>query len=315
MAIDIGAGSALGVGEESTHGTPVSRSVWWPTATISGVEVVRPVVVSSRLYDGVTDRESFVGTESTSFTVDGELHYEGLGLLFKHALGAVATVGTASPYVHTYTAALTLPAGLTMEVVSGTATNSEVFEGCQITDMTLTWAHGQAMTYSLGVSAETSAARASAGAKGSVVWSPVLGDHLDSSGVAWNSKTIVPESITLNWANNLDVDVRRLGKTTRDQPVRSGRAMITLTAEVPYEDDGLYTDFRAETASDLNLTMEKSSTAKFAVKLANAKILSVSKPIGGVGRQTQTVVWQGFAAASEGAFSVIVTNTQSSGIA
>jgi len=314
MACVFGAGSTVGAGEESTHGTPVARSIWWAIDSISGDSQAQ-VADSMRLYDSLTATQSYSDTETTTLQMSGEMHYEGLGTLLKHVFGGVSTSGTSSPYSHAYTPG-TLPAGLTLERLNGAATNSYVYEGCAIESWELTGSAGSPLTWSISVSAETRATPGAAGAPSEPTYSPVLPSHLNSSYIAWNSGNYRPESITLRYSNNLATDIRGQGSKYRQKPCRAGRPTVELTVVMDYGDsDALANAQLAGTQADLTMTYELSASAQMTIKLANAKLTSVEKPVQNAGRITQTVTWRGYGDASEEAVTVTIVNTQSSATA
>ena len=131
-----GRGAALGIGEESTYGTAVSRVNWRPainTNLLRTIErVPRPSLRTGAA--GAMRRNHYTQADNAGGTASIELTYENCGMWVKHVLGAAATTGS-SPYTHTYTLG-TLPTGLTIENVRGTGT-SEIFEGCRVNQGTL----------------------------------------------------------------------------------------------------------------------------------------------------------------------------------
>lgn len=314
MACVHGAGTVVGAGEESNHGTAVARSVWWDVSSASG-ETQANIIDAPRLFDPLFAVESFSDAETTQLTLSGDVHYEGLGMLWKHALGAVSTTG-AGPYDHEYTCTLNLPAGLTLEVLQGSATNSRIYEGCVVASLDLSWQQGSAMQWTATLDCETRN-EAAAGTPSTPTYSPVLTGHLNStSQLTWNSVAYAIESFSLTLNNNLDTARRELDSKFRKQPCRAGRPTVEVTITRDYNDQDAFIDGQQDgTQADMTLTVDPSASTKLIIKLANAKIVSTSMPKSSAGRLVETVVLRGYADASEEALTITVTNNQASGTA
>jgi methyl coenzyme M reductase beta subunit len=94
--------TAIGIGIESTRGTAVARTNWvevqsaefTETATYERFPVMQAVWGGSRQVSHITTKQ-VVGT----LTVP--LQYQGIGILLKNLMGAVATTGSSpGPYTH-----------------------------------------------------------------------------------------------------------------------------------------------------------------------------------------------------------------------
>lgn len=138
-----GRGAVIGLGEESTWGTAVSRTNWRPLISTDLTRTIEKVPRPSLRVGaaGAMRRAHYVQADNAGGSFEIEATYENVGLLIKHIMGTVATTGS-GPYTHTYTFADDVPTGLTIENVRGTGT-SEVFEGCRINTATLAVSAGE----------------------------------------------------------------------------------------------------------------------------------------------------------------------------
>ena len=260
--------TAVGFGEESTWGTAVARTIWRPAVSASITRAIQRPPRSDLFADsGAAMRK---GHFDQSDTVEGTIRilctYDNVGMLLKHAIGTLGTTGTGAPYTHTYTLAATLPTGLTIELVRGKSTNSEVFEGCKISRLVLEVAAGQEMMLEMDFVGQTSAARSSAGTPsfGSTD-SAVLHHHAGQ--MTFNSVSYDLTTYRLEVNNNLTTRFL-LGSTNTAVPVRGGFMDITVSVGIEAVDT-LYAVMTAGTASDL-VQAFTSGADSFTITLQNA---------------------------------------------
>ena len=94
-----GRGAALGIGEESTWGTAVSRVNWRPAISSNLLRTIervpRPNLRTGAA--GAMRRSSYVQADNAGGTCSIELTYENCGMWVKHLMGASATTGSISP--------------------------------------------------------------------------------------------------------------------------------------------------------------------------------------------------------------------------
>ena len=304
-----GRSGAIGFAEESTWGTAVSRSNWRPVIS-SALQRVPSVVPRTDLHaGGPTRRSKFIEREEAGGDVSVLATYDNIGMLLKAAMGSVSTSGS-GPYTHVYTLAQTLPS-LTIENIRGTATNSEVFEGCKVTSMGLECSAGTEMVMSLGFIAETAAARASAGTPSFAGTENVVLHH-QSGQLTFNSVAYDIAGFNLSLTTGID---RRdlLGSKLTKEPLRTGYAEISLSISLEAA-DALYTAVNAGTESDATITWT-SGASSIAFNVQNSYIESASDPISDAGIVSQDVVFRGLSDGSDHGLSITVVNGNSSGTA
>ena len=88
-----GRGTALGIGEESTWGTAVSRVNWRPAISSNLLRTIervpRPNLQTGAA--GVMRRSHFTAADNAGGTCSIELTYENCGMWVKHLMGSAAT--------------------------------------------------------------------------------------------------------------------------------------------------------------------------------------------------------------------------------
>jgi len=304
-----GFGSYIGIGEESTWGTAVSRTHWRPlissslTRTIE--KVPRPTLQIGTT--GAMRRANYVQADNAGGSFSVEASYESVGLLIKHLLGASSSTTGSAPFTHTYTIANDVPTGLTIENVRGTGT-SEVFEGCRLNSGTIACSAGGVMTCEFDVIAETSATRASSGsATFGGTDAPVLHSHAGQ--MSWNSANydLIDMSLVIN---NALATRQHLGSSVTAQPKRSDFQSVELSVTVEVE-DALYADFISNVESNLTLSFTN-SFREFNIEVQNAYLSGASDPVSDAGIVRQSLSFIGQSDGTNEGVKVTVINDNSS---
>ena len=271
----LGRGAAIGFGEEVTWGTAVSRTNWLRVTNLSIVREIEYLPRNHLGHRGATSAnrraERYKSTDNVSGTFEFEAAYDDSTLLLlKHALGAVSTTGS-GPYAHAFTLAEALPAGLTIEAIYGNG-SAEVFEGCMITQLTLSVEAGGIMTGSCEIIGQTSGGLVSAGTPTySSKGAPIL--HHQGGNLTFDSLDDRVSSLEIVVNNNL---TRRLliGSAQTQQPVRGDFQEITITAVREYDTDDLHADFLAQTNADAAITFTGTGNNVCAFTFHNCELTS-----------------------------------------
>ena len=302
-----GRGAAVGIGEESTWGTAVSRVNWRPVISSNLLRTIeripRPNLQTGAA--GVMRRSHLTASDSAGGTCSIEQTYENTGMWIKHLMGASATTGS-GPYTHTYTLG-TLPTGLTIENVRGTGT-SEVFEGCRIASGSFNISAGGVLQMDFDVIAETSAARGTAptpsyGAGDTVV----LHSHAGQFGFNSASYDLVSMSLTVN---NALARRQLLGSAVTKQPLRSDFQSVELSVEIEVE-DALYQSMLADDQGDATITFS-SGAMSVAFVIQNAYLTAASDPITSAGIISQSLTFVGESDGTDEGLSIAIVNSNSS---
>ena len=314
MAITIGHGSAVEVGEESTWGTAVTTT---HMAVVSSVDLSKSIDRKAMPHLGKGD----IGSTTAQEFVDGlieaggsfshPLYYDDptSTILLAHALGKVAESG-AGPYVHSIDLAVptnTALKGLTLGDRKGRE-DMWKYEGVVISRTEITVRPGEPVIAKFDVLAEDKAAAA---AQTSLTYqsSPEAVMGQDFGVLAWNSVNHIAASITIRIDRKFE---RRpvLGTQLTLQPLPSDRATVEIEAELEYgvstQPDGAWL---TKTASNVTFTATGTSNNAILFTGHGAEVMSIGDPVAAHGRILRRVVWacKGSAAATSG-ISIDVTN-------
>tara|TARA_Y100000114_G_C11706112_1_gene301030 strand:+ start:74 stop:1015 length:942 start_codon:yes stop_codon:yes gene_type:complete len=311
MPIQFGRTAYIALNEESTYGT-ANGSPFGVNNRVFSVSMGRSQERERTTHLSQSSAafavNTFDGFEIAGGTIETPLTYKGLGMLFKAAIGSVTTTGS-GPYVHAFTPSADLPS-LTIAVQRGTG-SSEQFEGCMVSNMTISCEAGGEGRASFEIIAETATARASS------IGAPGFGDgaqifHFQASTMSFNGPTYKMRSMELSIDNKLE-RVNHLGSKLTAQPQISDVREVTMTVTLDLEDDNLYNAQLDGTASNVVVNFTSGSDA-FNIVLRNAEITDYSDDITSFGRIERTVTFFGLSDASNEAISIEITNDASSAI-
>lgn len=248
MAQGFGFNHWIGIGEEVTWGTAVSRTKWFEVLDDS-LELKQSVMPKSSLRL-VSQARRLQGHQSVEGSLKFQLGFEGYEKVLKHAMGALAAVSGAGPYTHAYTLAGALPVGLTIESTHATddigGSNAFLFEGCKINKLTLAQDEEDFLLATADIVGETKALAAKSTPTfptfNGIDWSMV-----STFTLAGVSILDIIKSFELTIDNGLASDRFKLGARTRKEPVRGTQRKITLKVAIDYDAAAEYAYFLAQT--------------------------------------------------------------------
>ena len=312
MPIQFGRTAYIALNEESTYGTANGSPVGVNNRVFSvsmGRSQERERTTHLSQSSAAFAVNTFDGFEIAGGTIETPLTYKGLGMLFKAAIGSASSAASGSLFLHTFTPSADLPS-LTIAVQRGTG-SSEQFEGCVVSNMTISCEAGGEGRASFEIIAETATARASS------IGAPGFGDgaqifHFQASTMSFNGPTYKMPSMELSIDNKLE-RVNHLGSKLTAQPQISDVREVTMTVTLDLEDDNLYNAQLDGTASNVVVNFTSGSDA-FNIVLRNAEITDYSDDITSFGRIERTVTFLGLSDASNEAISIEITNDASSAI-
>lgn len=317
MAVHYGRGTWVGVGEQTAYGTLVARTAWYRVVSISGGRVTEKEMVQTlaEAAGSWAYRRTYTSRIAVRLTVRLRVTYDGFGLWWKHAMYSASTSGT-GPYTHTYEMGPDIPAGLTIEVIRGTAAASEVYDSCLITRMDARCVAGDTMELEVELIGRTSAAR-SARSTPSVTGAEDLVLHHHAGTLSWNGRSLRLREFRFTLDHGLAVR-QHLGELTIAQPNPGGMIAPTVEAKLDSDTtdgDGLYQDAHDDDAGDLTLTFA-SGAQSLSFWLYNAKLLeSKDTDISSVDVIEHAVRWVGLSDGSDEAAAIVATNASSSATA
>lgn len=247
MVIASGLGAQLGIGEETTYGTPVTVTRFLEFNS-EGLEADVGVVESRGLGTGRflrADREKRY-IKAAGGPVEFDVQTKGFGVLFKHCLGSYAN----TPVAGSERSALITPdanalkgLSLTLQVgkpdVGGVA-RPFTYEGGKVVDWQLKCALDEALKLAVTFDFETVQT-----ATGLAVASYPAGSEVfvftEGALTVGGASTFV-KTASVKGTNALATDRRGLGNVKRE-PLASGEAVIDGELECEFEDLGAYADW------------------------------------------------------------------------
>lgn len=312
-----GRGVSIGLGEESTWGTAVSRTNW--LALQSG-DLAVSVAKENLPHSGYAGdlgafRRHFIKEVRAGGKVEFPCAFSDSTLLvLKHAMGGVATTGS-GPYTHTFTLAA-LPTGLTIEFLRGDndagSARSEVFEGCKINTFNLSVAAGEVAKASAQIVAQTAAARGSAGTPTyNTSAEPIL--HSYAGTITWNGVAYSMLSMDLSIENTL-LSRQFLGSNLIQNPVRGDHRKIMIKFVIEYENDNYYNGKIADTVGDFTLSITGTGNNAITITGHNAYVADApDAPSGpGITQQSITLICQ--ADATDRGLQIAITNDNATAV-
>lgn len=313
MPIQFGRTAYIALNEESTYGT-ANGSPFGVNNRVFSVSMGRSQERERTTHLSQSSAafavNTFDGFEIAGGTIETPLTYKGLGMLFKAAIGSASSAASGALFLHTFTPSADLPS-LTIAVQRGTG-SSEQFEGCMVSNMTISCEAGGEGRASFEIIAETATARASS------IGAPGFGDgtqifHFQAGTLSFNSATYKMRSMELSLDNKLE-RVNHLGSKLTAQPQISDVREVTLTVTLDLEDDNLYNaQLTPPSAQNVEVSFTN-GTDIFGILIRNAEITDYSDDITSFGRIERTVTFFGLSDASNEALRIEITNDASSAI-
>jgi hypothetical protein len=311
-------GLFIGIGEESTWGTAVAATVWLhgvSEAMKTLVEQRKRPVIGDHSSSARTHRRKFAGLTTSGGTFEAIGTFEGLGLLFKHALwGAPGTSGpTTGIYTHTYQVGANAPTGgLTVRVVRGNGT-METYEGCRVTKLTVMLTAGDLMRVRVEVIAQDST-RGAADTPSHTTSRDLEVAHYHGANATFNANSYPYRMFELTIDNKI---ARRslVGSGLTKDPLPSDDQEISVKLETEYSDDTLYNAQIAGTQSDLVLVFNGPASRVLTITVNDAYIDDNAANVGSVAVIAETSNFRGTDDGTNLGVKFVLANTQSSATA
>ena len=256
MATGTGLESQVGVKEETTHGTAVVVDRFYPFLSESVVATRNPVVsdgiIAGRLTRDTTQHK--LGTQTVAGSLELDLFQENAAVLWKFALGSMASVSNAgsAPYTHTAQLADVPPSFTYQKGISHTTTGGGVtaftYGGCKVMSWTFAGSVGDKGKFKFdltgGVVETTGTALASAtfGTNAAVPFIFTEG----SATVAGAAVRV--ESFELNGNNHLTGERIYAGDGITREQLRENRFEGSGKLTVEFEDTEEFVHYRDGTA-------------------------------------------------------------------
>lgn len=247
MALKSGMAAQLGVKAETTWGTFVAPTRFYPLISESLTEEIdrlesEGIIAGQRV---LRSEQWAAGNVDVGGDIQTELYQQGMGALLKACFGAVATTG-AGPYTHTFTPGDLTDDHLSVQVgkpdVAGTVQPFS-FYGMKVTDWELSIEAGGLVmltTSLVGKQLATSDALATA-SYGTGAATPFTFKHATAS-VAGGAANV--KKLTIKGSNGLDTDRRFIGSEYRAEPLEADLREYGGTVDLEFESLTQYNRFR-----------------------------------------------------------------------
>lgn len=308
MSQGYGDNSWVGFGVETVYGTPVARTTYFEFMTES-VKLDQGREARSSLRGRSRNRRG-QKKHATAGAIETQVQVNGMELLFKQAIGSDVITGT-NPYTHTFSLTRALPVGMTLEVnrdSSNIAANSSfVYDGCQISKLTLKHAVGDFLKATWDFVGEGDATNAT-------VSTPTFATFL---GFDWPDFTCGINSVLtpiksldeLVLDNNLATDRYNLGANKRKGFGGNGNRSISGKITLEFFDLAALTLFRSQTNCSIVFTWSNGANT-LTITLTNVEFTEGDPTVGNAGPISITLGFDAYISSAEGdEMSVVLVNT------
>lgn len=320
MSILFAQNSFLRVGEETTWGSEQASTTQDIRMISSTLQIVQERERTTHLSVPTSGMQSgtFEGFRNAGGSIEIPAYYDGIGVLIKAALGALASSAGPAPYTHTYTPASTLPS-LTIQFQRGTNLNNsrEDFLGMKVNTMTISAEAGSEMTISFDLIGKDADARTTNETAAFPAHDEIL--HFEAGdltlGSSFSPTSLQIRSFELTLSNAID---RRnlLGSKLTGEPVFTDLREVTMSVTCDVTDNTLYNASLDGTTDDVSLqfTRTANSAHHFKMTLSNATIEDYNDNITAFGRVERTFTFRGTANATNAGLTIEIKNASANGL-
>lgn len=317
-----GLGSWVGWAQESTWGTAVARTKYYPLLSSGdnlGNEIEK--VMGTDIEFAQTDvGKVYEGQETIRGSFQIELGYTGLLRLWEHITGHTPSPTGAGPFTWTFFPLITgtpntLGEGLSIEILrGGQSANSFLYEGCKLTKLTINATANSVATGTFEFVAETVTTVAKS-TPGSVGVNDLIRQPTGQAspafcligGTARNCKSVT-----------FTVDSKYEPRHTLDsfltlEPYRTGKQEATLQLELEFQDLNQFNDFIALTSRVVQVEWNQAANANFRITMDNAILMTGATPfINSMGIITYTPTFRGFFSSPDQEYKLRLINDEAS---
>ena len=311
MAIRSGLAAQIGIGVESTVGSAATPTRFYEFNDESIAQTIERIESEGlRTGNRVLRSDRFASGQIAiegSFSMD--MTADNTAILFKHALGAVATAGS---YVHTCTMSDPYGLGLTLEVGrpgnDGTV-RAFTYAGCKINTLDLSVSVGELLSAEFGIigtTAETIGSVTAASYGSSLELLHFAGAAITVAGDAFPCKDF---SLSVN--NGLTGDRFVLGSQVAQQPIASSMAEVTGSLVAEFVDATAYNRVVNATTAQIVATFTDSASKSITVTVPVARFDGDTPTVGGPDILDQTLNFKGLFNGTDSPVTIAVANGDS----
>ena len=311
MAIRSGLAAQIGIGVESTVGSAATPTRFYEFNDESIAQTIERIESEGlRTGNRVLRSDRFASGQIAiegSFSMD--MTADNTAILFKHALGAVATAGS---YVHTCTMSDPYGLGLTLEVGrpgnDGTV-RAFTYAGCKINTLDLSVSVGELLSAEFGIigtTAETIGSVTAASYGSSLELLHFAGAAITVAGDAFPCKDF---SLSVN--NGLTGDRFVLGSQVAQQPIASSMAEVTGSLVAEFVDATAYNRVVNATTAQIVATFTDSASKSITVTVPVARFDGDTPTVGWPDILDQTLNFKGLFNGTDSPVTIAVANGDS----
>lgn len=310
MAIPSGLNAQLGFAGETTWGTAVTVSKFVPLVS----ETIQKQVArleSSGILAGrrVLSTNQFTGGDvSVSGDINMELAQQGIGTLWKWALGAISTSGS-GPYTHVCTPGDLTDDHLTVQVgrpdVAGSV-DAFTYSGCKCASWEIAAKAGELVTASFSLVGKDEATNTSLASVSYTNGVDKSFSYINGSVSVAGSAVSVKE-FTVGGDNMLKDDRRFLGAATISEPLESGLREYTGELLLEWANFTQYNRFAAGSTHSFSAAFSAGSDASFTIS-GNVRLDGETPNVTGTDVLEQKVPVKFTAGTDAGAITVTIVN-------
>jgi len=313
---NVGSGAGvIGLALETAYGTAAARTNWLEIDSCTVRRVRTGAVAHNMVASGSKDmapRARAPISDLVQGSIAGKLAYDDSSIfLLYHALGKTTDTGATSPYTHTIetTTPDNWPLSFTLERAWGlraSTKDAEVFTGCRISKLALTWGVEGYVTWTADIVGHDSSGRTTLGAP-SLHTSPtyVMAHHLGS--LTWDSIAGAIRGGTLTIDRHLDM-ARVDGSLAGNKAYPAQALDVSLQVTRFYDEVTAYASQLADTNAALSLQFDTGGTETLQIDLASAEATAYDDPVSGPGLSEYSITFVGLGSASDAACVITATN-------
>jgi hypothetical protein len=310
MSQAFGDNSWIGVGVESTFGTPVARTKFFEFMSES-VKLDAGLEARSSLRGRSRNRRG-QKKHAVAGTVEFQLQVDGMEVFLKNALGSSSTSG-AGPYTHTISLARALPTGLSVELNRDASniggSSAFLYDGCQIAKMTLKHSPGDFLKMSVDLVGEGDSSLV---AVSTPTFATFVGWDWDSFAATINGVSVSIKDLEITLDNNLATERYNLGSNKRKGFGGNGNRMISGKISVEFASLTELNYWRNQSAGSFVCTWTN-GTSSLVFSVANPQFIEGEPTVSGAGPTLVPLAFDGYLSSVEGdEISIILTNSTSS---
>lgn len=310
MALKSGLNAQLGFASETTWGTAVTVSKFVPLVSESVQKQVARLESSGILAGRrVLSTNQFTGGDVTvSGDINMELSQQGIGTLWKWALGAISTSGS-GPYTHVCTPGDLTDDHVTLQVGrpdTGGTVDAFTYSGCKCKSWEVAAKAGELVTASFSVVGKDEATNTN-------LVSATFTNGVDKAftyingSISVGGSAVSVKEFTVAGDNMLKDDRRFLGAATVSEPLESGLREYTGELLMDWEGMTQYNRFVAGSTHAFSAAFSAGSDASFTIS-GNVRLDGETPNVAGTDVLEQKVPVKFTAGTDAGALTVTIVN-------